>query len=119
AHRAVLDADYASRHAEVLPGEYVEIAVSDNGSGMPPEVLARAFEPFFTTKDSGKGSGLGLSLVYGFVKQSGGHIAVYSEQGIGTTIRLYLPEVIDGVVRRAARDPSEIRGGNETILVVE
>ena len=119
ARRAVLDEDYAARHAEVAPGEYVEIAVSDNGSGMPPEVLARAFEPFFTTKDSGKGSGLGLSLVYGFVKQSGGHIAVYSEQGIGTTIRLYLPVVADEVVRRASRDPAEIRGGHETILVVE
>jgi len=119
AHHTALDADYASRHAEVVPGEYVEIAVSDNGSGMPPEVLARAFEPFFTTKDSGKGSGLGLSLVYGFVKQSGGHIAVYSEQGIGTTIRIYLPVVADGVVLRPARDPSEIRGGHETILVVE
>ena len=119
AHRAVLDEEYASRHAEVAAGEYVEIAVSDNGSGMAPEVLARAFEPFFTTKDSGKGSGLGLSLVYGFVKQSGGHIAVYSEQGIGTAIRLYLPVATDSVARRPARDPSEIRGGNETILVVE
>lgn len=119
ARRAVLDDDYAARYTEVVPGEYVEIAVSDNGSGMPPEVLARAFEPFFTTKDSGKGSGLGLSLVYGFVKQSGGHIAVYSEQGIGTTIRLYLPVVTDEVVRRATRDPAEIRGGHETILVVE
>jgi len=114
-----LDADYAGRHAEVAPGEYVEISVSDNGTGMPPEVLARAFEPFFTTKDHGKGSGLGLSLVYGFVKQSGGHIAVYSEPGMGTTIRLYLPIADEGATRANRPAPAEIRGGDETILVVE
>lgn len=119
AHHQVLDADYAARQAEVEPGQYVEITVSDNGSGMPPNVLARAFEPFFTTKGSGKGSGLGLSLVYGFVKQSGGHIAVYSEQGIGTTIRLYLPIVVDGAVRALPTASPEIRGGTEKILVVE
>ena len=119
AHRESLDADYASRHAEVTPGEYVEISVSDNGTGMPPEVLARAFEPFFTTKDSGKGSGLGLSLVYGFVKQSGGHIAVYSELGIGTTIRIFLPVVSGRSLADARSEDVEIRGGTETVLAVE
>jgi PAS domain S-box-containing protein len=119
AHSETLDAEYAARHAEVAPGEYVEISVSDNGTGMPAEVLARAFEPFFTTKDSGKGSGLGLSLVYGFVKQSGGHIAVYSELGIGTTIRIFLPVVSgEGQVDAQSPDP-EIRGGDETVLAVE
>jgi PAS domain S-box-containing protein len=119
AHSATLDAGYAARYSEVSPGDYVEISVSDNGSGMPPEVLARAFEPFFTTKDSGKGSGLGLSLVYGFVKQSGGHIVPYSEVGIGTTVRLYLPVASNGTLPQASHDRTEIRGGSETILVVE
>jgi PAS domain S-box-containing protein len=119
AHRESLDADYAAREAEVTPGEYVQIAVSDDGAGMPPEVLGRAFEPFFTTKDSSKGSGLGLSLVYGFVKQSGGHIKAYSEPGLGTTIKLYLPTVVDASLPPAPVVDATIRGGDETILVVE
>jgi signal transduction histidine kinase/DNA-binding response OmpR family regulator len=116
---AYLDDAYAAAHTEVTPGQYVMLAVSDTGSGMTPEVMARVFEPFFTTKPEGKGTGLGLAQAYGFVKQSGGHIKIYSELGHGTTIKLYLPRT-----RRAADAldqtgslPAE--GGSERILVVE
>ena len=86
-----LDEDYTSRRADVEPGEYVEVAVSDTGTGMPPEILEHAFEPFFTTKDVGEGSGLGLSMVFGFAKQSKGHASIYSEVGKGTTVKVFLP----------------------------
>jgi len=115
-----LDGDYVSIHPEVTPGPYVMIEVSDNGSGMPPDILSHVFEPFFTTKELGKGTGLGLSMVFGFVKQSGGHINVYSEPGVGTTFRLYLPYA-DGleIANHGVSAPTDAAGGNEVILVVE
>ena len=116
-----LDERYAAAQAEVLPGQYVMLAVTDNGTGMPPEVKARAFDPFFTTKDVGHGTGLGLSQVYGFVKQSRGHVKIYSEVGEGTTIKIYLPRyhaAADEV--ESVPDREVVRGArNETILVVE
>ena len=120
AGNAFLDADYCKHHDDVRPGQYVMIAVTDTGSGMPSEVLDRAFDPFFTTKPEGKGTGLGLSMVYGFVKQSGGHVVVYSEVGDGTTVKLYLPrsmQVENAPPPGVADGPVE--GGNETVLVVE
>jgi PAS domain S-box-containing protein len=116
----ILDEDYAAQHIEVVPGKYVMLAVSDTGTGMPPEIVARAFEPFFTTKSEGEGTGLGLSQVFGWVKQSGGHIKIYSELGHGTTVKLYLPRASEDGRRddRAARE--EVDGhGSETILLVE
>jgi PAS domain S-box-containing protein len=116
----VLDESYAVGHAEVEPGSYVQISVSDTGIGMSPEQLARAFEPFFTTKPKGKGTGLGLSMVYGFVRQSGGHVNLYSEEGVGTVVHLYLPradsEAVEPVVATAAAPQS---GAGERILLVE
>jgi signal transduction histidine kinase/DNA-binding response OmpR family regulator len=116
---AYLDDAYAAAHAEVTPGQYVMLAVTDTGTGMTPEVLARVFEPFFTTKPEGKGTGLGLAQTYGFVKQTGGHIKIYSEPGHGTVIKLYLPrtrrerDLADGGTSQPAW------GGTERILVVE
>jgi PAS domain S-box-containing protein len=119
AGNAVLDEDYAGRHADVRPGEYVAISVSDTGAGMAPDVIARAFEPFFTTKSVGKGSGLGLSMVYGFVKQSGGHAKIYSEVGHGTTVRLYLPRAAAATTEAVSSDEPPEVGGHEHVLVVE
>ena len=117
-----LDDDYAAQHDEVSPGAYVMIAVSDTGEGMTPDVMARAFEPFFTTKEVGQGSGLGLSMVYGFVKQSEGHASVYSEVGRGTTMKLFLPRAQAGhATQQKASEQSSLPlpVGHETILVVE
>jgi signal transduction histidine kinase len=105
--------------AELDPGAYVCIRVTDSGSGMPPEVAARAFEPFFTTKDIGKGSGLGLSQVYGFVKQSGGHVVLETAPGSGTTVSLYLPRSEPAIEAPVDRDAKTCGLGHETILVVE
>jgi PAS domain S-box-containing protein len=115
----MLDETYSRAYTEVTPGEYVMVAVSDTGGGIPASIRDKIFDPFFSTKGVGKGTGLGLSMVYGFVKQSGGHINVYSEEGHGTTIRLYLPRAStpEEIVEAAA--PSLIEGGMETILVVE
>ena len=113
-----LDESYARRHPSVAPGEYVMLAISDNGSGMDPETQSHIFEPFFTTKGQ-KGTGLGLSMVYGIVKQSGGYIWVYSEVGHGSTFKIYLPRVQEAEEEAAAPPPSETPTGRETILVVE
>jgi CheY-like chemotaxis protein len=116
----VLDENYADMNSEVTPGNYVMIAVSDSGVGIPVNLLEKVFEPFFTTKDVGKGSGLGLSMVYGFVKQSNGHVRIYSEEGHGTTVKLYLPQAVG--VAGALADDADISGierGDESILIVE
>ena len=116
-----LDDNYAATHAEVTAGQYVMIAVTDTGSGMPPEVMAKAFEPFFTTKPVNKGTGLGLSQVFGFVKQSGGHVKIYSEPGEGTTVRIYLPRFFGTDEAALPADPAGTTASpvTETILVVE
>ncbi|UQD73338.1 PAS domain S-box protein [Bradyrhizobium japonicum] len=115
---AYLDEVYASVN-DVRPGHYVLIAVSDTGTGIPAHMLARVFDPFFTSKGPGKGTGLGLSMVYGFIKQSTGHIKIYSEEGHGTTIKMYLPPGKTPAAVGEGVPPSTIEGGHETILVVE
>jgi CheY-like chemotaxis protein len=119
---AHLDDAYASQHAEVAPGQYVMVSVSDTGGGMPPEVAERAFDPFYTTKGVGRGTGLGLSQVHGFVKQSGGHVKIYSETGVGTAVKLYLPRS-QSVERAAGPAPISTEAlravGDEIVLVVE
>ena len=119
AGNAFLDDDYARRQGDVTPGQYVMISVTDTGSGMSAEVMQQVFEPFFSTKPQGKGSGLGLSMVYGFVKQSGGHVKIYSEPGQGTAIKLYMPRSGQAEDLPVEADSGPISGGGETILVVE
>jgi signal transduction histidine kinase len=118
---AYLDEAYCRQNPEIEPGQYVMIAVADTGTGMPPEVASRAFDPFFTTKPSGKGTGLGLSQVYGFVKQSRGHIKVYSEIGAGTNVKIYLPRLTGDAqdVKRTISAPMRTGDRSEVILVVE
>jgi PAS domain S-box-containing protein len=119
AGNAVLDSDYARAHPDVVPGRYVMLAVTDTGSGIPADIVDKVFDPFFSTKPEGKGTGLGLSMVYGFVKQSGGHVKIYSEPGEGTTIRLYLPRSAEAEDELVSHDSGPIAGGTETILVAE
>jgi CheY-like chemotaxis protein len=116
---ANLDDAYVRVQPDATTGQYVMLAVSDTGSGMAPDVLAKAFEPFFSTKPEGKGTGLGLSMVYGFVKQSGGHVKIYSEVGHGTTVKLYLPRTLDAVDVVEPVEAQPVTGGSETILVAE
>lgn len=118
---AVLSEEYAEQYEEVTPGEYVLLAVTDAGCGMPPEIVQRVFEPFFTTKEVGKGSGLGLSMVYGFVKQSGGHVSIYSRVGQGTSVKLYLPRATSAPRALAVEEPEALRKsfGSKVVLVVE
>src|SRR5579859_1023700 len=117
---AELDEDYAAGQVDVKSGRYVSISVTDTGCGIAPEVLRRVFEPFFTTKDKGKGTGLGMAMVYGFIKQSGGHINIQSEPGRGTTVRMYLPRAaVDSPHASAASGVFRIIHGTETILLVE
>jgi PAS domain S-box-containing protein len=114
-----LDEAYTQAHPETRPGAYVMVAVKDTGTGIPPALHHKVFEPFFTTKEVGKGTGLGLSMVYGFVKQSGGHIEIYSEEAKGTAIKLYFPRSEEEVLAHNNTPAPPLRGGHETILVVE
>ncbi|MCA1868511.1 PAS domain-containing protein [Agrobacterium genomosp. 3] len=116
---AYLDDSYARLHQEVEPGQYVALSVTDTGTGMSPQLIEKVFEPFFSTKPEGKGTGLGLSMVYGFVKQTGGHVKIYSEVGQGTTIRLYLPRSTGQEDLEVVTMDGPVEGGPETILVAE
>ena len=117
-----LDESYTATDAEVRPGQYVMISISDTGSGISKSTLAHVFEPFFTTKEMGRGTGLGLSMVYGFVKQSGGHVTIYSEEGRGTTVKLYFPRHLSsGAIPDDKIDEPEFPSAseNEVVLIVE
>jgi PAS domain S-box-containing protein len=114
-----LNDEYVTLYPELAAGDYVQIAVTDTGSGIAPDQIARVFEPFYTTKEAGKGTGLGLSMVYGFVKQSGGHVNIYSEPGHGTTVKMYLPRAHGPSSAEAAPAERAALGGCETILLVE
>ena len=115
----VLDDNYTRTHSDVRPGRYAMIAVSDTGTGIPAAILDKVFNPFFTSKGPGKGTGLGLSMVYGFIKQSAGHVMIYSEEGHGTTIKMYLPPATGALPPADPILPATVEGGHETILVVE
>jgi len=114
-----IDAAYAGQSSDLQPGQYVTLSVTDTGSGMAPGILSKVFEPFFSTKPEGKGTGLGLSMVYGFVKQSGGHVRIYSEVEQGTTIRIYLPRSLQSEDVTLPADTDPVVGGRETVLVAE
>ena len=117
----ILDRDYAEIEPSLEPGEYVLLTVTDTGSGMPLEVVEHVFEPFFTTKEAGRGTGLGLSMVYGFAKQAGGHVTLYSEVGLGTTVNIYLPAIKKHFSRSAEahKDTAVVRGTGQKVLIVE
>lgn len=119
AGNAFLDQAYADQQDELEPGQYVMLAVTDTGCGIPPETVDKVFEPFFTTKAEGKGTGLGLSMVYGFIKQSSGHVRIYSEPGQGTTFKLYLPRSHQSEDAFVSEENRPVLGGTETVLVVE
>ena len=121
AANAFLDDDYAASNPDVNPGAYVMVAVTDTGVGMSREIMQCAFDPFFTTKAEGQGTGLGLSQVFGFIKQSGGHVKLYSEVGQGTTVKLYIPKASGGgvAVLDTPADEQAPNGSGETVLVVE
>jgi CheY-like chemotaxis protein len=115
-----VDAAYAARHADLNAGQYCLLSLTDTGVGMPPKMLSHVFEPFFTTKAAGRGTGLGLSQVYGFLKQSGGHVNIYSEEGHGTCIKMYFPRAYAAATSLAAEEPSAVVSGNgQHVLVVE
>ncbi|MBN1583219.1 MAG: response regulator, partial [Anaerolineae bacterium] len=115
-----LDKAYAHNHVEVVPGHYVMLAVSDNGIGMDEETMSHLFEPFFTTKEQGRGTGLGLATVYGIVKQNGGYVFPYSEPGVGTTFKVYLPRIeAEASAETQTRTTATVASGSETILLVE
>jgi CheY-like chemotaxis protein len=117
-----LDENYTARYIDLLPGDYTMIAVSDTGMGMPPDVVAQAFDPFFTTKPIGQGTGLGLSMVYGFIKQSKGHARIHSTPGLGTSVRLYVPRhdrAAEQTAAPAAPAAAGLPAGVKNILVVE
>jgi signal transduction histidine kinase len=118
----VVDSSYAAENLDIATGHYAMLSVTDTGTGIPPAILNRVFDPFFTTKEVGKGTGLGLSMVYGFAKQSGGHVKIYSEEGHGTAVRLYLPRAAQDKVAAVAQeepDAARLAGKGESILVVE
>jgi PAS domain S-box-containing protein len=119
ASNASLDDEYVRQHEDLAAGQYVMIAVTDTGAGIPPEILDRVYEPFFTTKAEDKGTGLGLAMVYGFLKQSGGHVKIYSEVGAGTTVKLYFPREMATEDTLVGTPTGAVSGGDETILVVE
>ncbi|OWK29016.1 ATP-binding protein [Sphingomonas mucosissima] len=119
ANNAFLDDEYCRQHNDVTPGQYVMIAVTDTGSGIPQDIIDEVFEPFFSTKPEGKGTGLGLSMVHGLVKQSGGHVKIYSEVNEGTTIKLYLPRAVEDEDLITDISAAPVQGGSETVLVVE
>jgi PAS domain S-box-containing protein len=116
---AFLDDEYVRQHDELSAGQYVMIAVTDTGTGIPPDILERVYEPFFTTKAEDKGTGLGLAMVYGFLKQSGGHVKIYSEVGAGTTVKMYFPREVASEDILVGAPSGEVKGGEETVLVVE
>src|SRR6202034_2697910 len=119
ASNASLDDEYVRQYDDLAAGQYVMIAVTDTGTGIPPDILERVYEPFFTTKAEDKGTGLGLAMVYGFLKQSGGHVKIYSEMGAGTTVKLYFPRNVASEDALVAAPSNEVKGGEETVLVVE